>query len=310
MKVRRVLAMYGIRSASLPLRDMTTLPGPLVEPDWLAAHLDAPDLRIVETTVFLDPPTRPGKPYDVRSGRAEWAAGHIPGSAFADLDGDLAEPHPTLHFTFPSAERFAAAMSALGVEDGTAVVVYDRNGMQWATRLWWMLRAYGFDAAGVLDGGWTAWTAAGGPVGTAPAPERTAAFTARPRPDLLASLDEVREASADGGACLLNALAPEVFRGEQNRYGRAGRIPGSVNVFAKSLLDPATGRLVPAGALRERLAGAGALRDGRVIAYCGGGISATLDAFALTLLGARDVALYDGSMSEWVADPALPLDRG
>jgi thiosulfate/3-mercaptopyruvate sulfurtransferase len=290
---------------------MTTLPGPLVEPDWLAAHLDAPDLRIIETTVFLDPPTRPGTAYDVRPGRAEWEAGHIPGSAFADLNGELAEPDPTLNFTFPTAERFEAAMSALGVEDGTVVVAYDRNGMQWATRLWFMLRAYGFDDAGVLDGGWTAWTAAGLPVSVEPPLGRAASFRARLRPDLLASREEVLAASSDEGAvCLLNALAPEVFRGEQNRYGRAGRIPGSVNVFAKSLLDPSTGRLVPAELLRERLAAAGALRDGRVITYCGGGISATLDAFALTLLGAPDVALYDGSMSEWIADPALPLERG
>jgi thiosulfate/3-mercaptopyruvate sulfurtransferase len=110
-----------------------------------------------------------------------------------------------------------------------------------------------------------------------------------------------------GPPCLLNALAPDVFRGETNRYGRAGRIPGSVNVYAKELVDPETGRLAEPEVLRERL---GALTGERVVAYCGAGVSATLDAFALTLLGAPDVAVYDGSMSEWVADPALPLERG
>ena len=98
---------------------MTTLPGPLVSTDWLADHLDRPDLRILESTAWLDPPTREGKPYDIRSGRADWESGHIPNSAFADVQHDLAEPHPTLNFTFPSAERFAAGMSALGVQDGT-----------------------------------------------------------------------------------------------------------------------------------------------------------------------------------------------
>ena len=251
---------------------MSILPGPLVDTDWLAAHLG--DVRVTEPTAYLDPPIVDGKPYHPRAGRAEYDGGHIPGAAFADVVHGLAEPHESLNFTVPSPERFAAGMSALGVEDGVDVVIYDRNGMMWATRLWWMLRAYGFDAAAVLDGGFDAWLAEGRPV------------TAEP------------------------ALSPEVFRGEQNRYGRAGRIPGSVNVYAHSLVDPETHRLLPPERLRELLGGVGALEGERVVAYCGGGISATLDAFALTLLGARDVAVYDGSMSEWVADPALPLERG
>jgi len=285
---------------------MTMLPGPLVDTAWLAQHLDAPDVRVLESTAFLDPPASPGKPYDVRSGRAEWESGHIPGSAFADVVEDLAEPHPTLNFTFPSPERFAAGMSALGVEDGTVVVIYDRNGMTWSTRVWWLLRAYGFDAVAVLDGGWQGWTDEGRPVSAEPAPEHSASFTPRPRPELIADRAEVEA----GPGCLLNALAPDVFRGETNRYGRAGRIPGSVNVYAKELVDPESGRLLAPRALRERLDSVGAVGGGRVVAYCGAGISATLDAFALTLLGERDVAVYDGSMSEWVADPKLPLEQG
>jgi thiosulfate/3-mercaptopyruvate sulfurtransferase len=285
---------------------MTTLPGPLVSTEWLAANLDRPDLRILESTAWLDPPATADRPYDIRSGRADWEAGHIPHSAFADVQYDLADPHPTLNFTFPSPERFAAGMSALGVEDGTTVVVYDRNGMTWATRVWWLLRAYGFDAAAVLDGGWKAWTDEGRPTSTAPAPQHDATFTARPRPETIADRDEVQRRPA----CLLNALAPDVFRGETNRYGRAGRIPGSVNVYAKELIDPDSGRLVGVDVLRARLQEVGALTGERVVAYCGAGISATLDAFALTLLGMRDVAIYDGSMAEWVADPALPLEQG
>jgi len=282
---------------------MTTLPGPLVSPDWLAEHLDHSDLRVLEATAWLDPPTRPGKPYDVRSGRAEWETSHILGSAFADLVHDLAEPHPTLNFTFPSPERFAKGMSALGVEDGTFAVIYDRNGMTWSTRLWWLLRTYGFDDAAVLDGGWQGWS---GPISDQPAPERSARFTPRRRPHLIADKAEVQA----GPQCLLNALAPDVFRGETNRYGRAGRIPGSVNVYAKELVDPESGRLLAPEHLRERLETVGALGGERVVAYCGAGVSATLDAFALTLLGEPDIAVYDGSMSEWVADPALPLERG
>jgi thiosulfate/3-mercaptopyruvate sulfurtransferase len=108
--------------------------------------------------------------------------------------------------------------------------------------------------------------------------------------------------------CLLNALSPTVHAGTENRYGRVGRIPGSVNVYAQHLIDRDTRRFLPRDALREQLEAAGALRDGRVVAYCGGGISATVDAFALTLLGASDVAVYDGSMTEWFSDPSLPVE--
>jgi thiosulfate/3-mercaptopyruvate sulfurtransferase len=278
--------------------------GALVDTAWLADHLD--DVRVIEATAYLDPPIKPGKPYHPRAGRAEYDAGHIPGAAFADLVEGLAEPDPELNFTFPTPERFAAGMSALGVEDGTTVVIYDRNGMMWSTRLWWLLRAYGFDDAAVLDGGFDAWTAAGRPVSTDPPAPRDANFSPRFRPEVMASLDEV----ADGPACLLNALSPAVFRGEENRYGRAGRIPGSVNVYAHSIVDPETHRLLPRDALRERFDAVGALTGERVVAYCGAGISATLDAFALTLLGADDVAVYDGSMAEWIADAARPLERG
>lgn len=289
---------------------MTTLPGPLVDGDWLQARLGEDDLRIIECTSYLDPPSTPGHPYDVRSGRADWAAGHIPGSAYVDVNRDLAEPHSRLNFTLPSPERFAGGMSAVGVQDGTVVVLYDRAGPMWATRVWWLLRTYGFDAAAVLDGGWEGWTADGRPVSTEPPPERAAHFTPRLRGHLVASKDEVlASVEQEGGACLLNALPPAVHSGERNLYGRPGRIPGSVNVYARHLLDRRTGRFLPPPQLHERLEGTGALRDGRVIVYCGGGISATVDAFALTLLGAPDVALYDGSMSEWLLDPALPLER-
>lgn len=258
---------------------------------WLSEQLGAPDLRVLEPTVYLTP--RDGG-YDARSGREDWAAGHIPGSAFADLITELSQPHETLHFTFPPPGRFGTAMSALGVEDGIAVVIYDRNGTMWATRLWWLLRAYGFDAA-VLDGGLAAWT---GELSDVPAPEHPAVFTPRPQPRAIAGRAEVE----NGPACLVNALSPEAFR--------AGRIPGSTNLASRDLLDPVSGRFRSRAELRDRLGAVGALGGGRVVTYCGGGIAATLVAFALTLVGEPDVAVYDGSMGEWTADPALPLERG
>jgi thiosulfate/3-mercaptopyruvate sulfurtransferase len=270
---------------------MTQLPGPLVSAAWLAEHLGEPGLRVLEATVYLSP--RDGG-YDVRSAHEDWAAGHIPGSAFADLIDQLSEPHDSLSFTFPSPRRFAAGMSALGVEDGTAVVVYDRTSTMWATRLWWLLHTYGFENVAVLDGGLAAWE---GELTDTPAPTREAEFTPRPHPRRIADCAEV----ANGPACLINALGPAAFS--------AARIPGSTSLPSRDLLD-ASGRFRPPGELRERLGAVGALGGGRVVTYCGGGISATLDAFALTLLGEPDVAVYDGSMGEWTSDPALPLERG
>jgi thiosulfate/3-mercaptopyruvate sulfurtransferase len=164
----------------------------------------------------------------------------------------------------------------------------------WATRVWWLLHAYGFEAA-VLDGGLAAWT---GELTDAPAPLHDATFTPRPNPRAIADKAEV----SGGPACLINALAPEAFK--------AARIPGSTNLSSRDLLDPASGRFRSPDELRERLGAAGALGGGRVVTYCGGGISATLDAFALTLVGEHDVAVYDGSMGEWTSDAASPLERG
>lgn len=277
----------------------------LVSTDWLADHLDDADLRVLECTVILRL-ARSGPGYEVVSGLDDWAAGHIPNSAYADLGGALSDPSSRLRFTMPTAERFGAAMEAMGVGDATRVVLYDRRMTMWAARVWWMLRAFGFDDAAVLDGGWQSWVAEGRPVSTAPAPTRPEVrFTARPRPELVATKAEVLAAIGDEGTCIVNSLSPAQHRGEDLTYGRAGHIPGAVNVFAVDLLDHATHRYLPLDQLRPRFADA--LARPRAITYCGGGIAATSDAFTLWRLGHPDVAVYDGSLSEWVLDPAAPL---
>jgi thiosulfate/3-mercaptopyruvate sulfurtransferase len=245
------------------------------------------------------------------SGRANWAAGHIPGSAFADLVTDLSDPESRLPFTMPSPERFATAMSALGVGAGTHVVCYDANYSMWATRVWWMLRAFGFDDAAVLDGGWKKWAAEGCPVSIEPPAYPPALFDARPRPSLIAAKDEVLAAVSGGTACIVNALTAEQHRGEGPiAYGRPGHIASSVNVSARDMVDRQSGAFLPPEELARRFEDAGATAAGRVITYCGGGIAATADAFVLTLLGHGNVAVYDASLSEWGRDPSLPMEVG
>ncbi len=191
-------------------------------------------------------------------------------------------------------------------------MLYDRAFNMWATRVWWLLRSIGFDRAAVLDGGWKAWTADGRDQATGPGTEHPPAdLTATPRGGLIVDRAEVEAATANDQVCLVNALSPEVHDGSDTSYGRPGHIPTSTNVYAISLVDPATHRYRPVDELRDvfdRAGVTGSGGDGRIITWCGGGIAATSDAFILTaLLGRDDVGIYDGSLSEWVAAD-LPLE--
>lgn len=284
----------------------------LVDVSVLAQHLQDPSLRAFDATVELVRPPE-GGPYTVRSGRQSYEKGHIPGAAFADLAAELSDPDSPFAFTLPTADRFAAAAGRLGIGAGTHVVTYAQDSPMWATRLWWQLRFFGFDAVSVLDGGLPAWRAAGLPLDTGPASYEPATFTAEPRSDWLATRADVEAvvAAADGATCLVNALTPPVFRGEgPSSYSRPGRIPGSVNAPWTELIDPATNRFRPPDELQRALEAAGALGPRPVVAYCGGGISATVDLFALALLGRDQERLYDGSLTEWTRDEALPVEVG
>jgi thiosulfate/3-mercaptopyruvate sulfurtransferase len=288
---------------------MPLLP-PLVSPEELASVLGHERVRVFDATVFLRRAVD-GGPYTVESGRASYARAHIPGAGFADIPGELSDPASPFAFTVPPAGQFAAAVGRLGIGDGTHVVAYAQDAPMWATRLWWLLRYFGHDDTSVLDGGLAGWTAAGGAVEPGESRYPPASFTARPRPQLLVGLSDVREITRNGAACLVNALSPEVFRGEgPGAYSRPGRIPNSVNVPWNGLVDPATNRFRPPAELAAALRAGGVGEDQPVVAYCGGGISATVDLFALSLTGRDDARLYDGSLTEWSANPDLPLVTG
>ena len=281
----------------------------LVETDWLAAHVDDPAPRVLECTTILHP--RPDGGYKAESGRATWAAGHIRRSGFADLTDDLCDRSSPLLYMMPTAEQMAQSMARLGVGEGTRVVLYDRAVNMWAARVWWMLRAVGFDQAAVLNGGWRKWTHEGRASSTEPCAYPPARFVPRPRPELFADKNAVLAGLGERATCVLNALTEERHRGTGGvAYGRPGRIAGSLNVPAQSLVDPTTHAYLPADVLRERFSEAGVLAAGRVITYCGAGIAASSDAFVLTLLGHENVAVYDASLSEWATDPSLPMEMG
>jgi len=281
----------------------------LIETNELAERLDDPTLRLFDCTVVLEV-----GPDGVRiePGRAGWEAAHIPGAGFLDLLGELADPASRFHFMLPPPEQFAEVMSAHGVEDGTHVVLYDSRGGMWAARTWWMLRAYGFDAAAVLDGGWTKWTLEGRPTSSEPPRHARASFEARPRAGVFVDKDAVLAAVADEKACLLNGLGADQHRGTGPTVagGRPGRIPTSRSMPALELVDPDTHVYLTADELRSRLEGVGAMDADRVITYCGGGIAASAVAFALKLVGRENVSVYDASLEEWATDPSLPIETG
>jgi thiosulfate/3-mercaptopyruvate sulfurtransferase len=281
----------------------------LIDTASLARQLGDPGLVVLDCTTHLVPD--PKTTYRVVPGRADFEKGHIPGAQFVDVQGDVSDNSHRLRFMRPSAKAFAATMGRLGVGEGTRVVTYSTTTPQWATRVWWLLRTFGFDDAAVLDGGFQKWSREGRPLETGPAkPRPPAHFVVRAERPLMVGKDEVLKAIGNGAVCTLNALSAEQHAGTGgNTYGRVGRIKGSVNLPAAHLLDPTTGAFLPADELRRRFEGVGAFGK-EVINYCGGGIAASADAFALVMLGHPNVKLYDASMSEWSNDPSLPMETG
>ncbi|NQV21308.1 MAG: sulfurtransferase [Rhodospirillales bacterium] len=286
-----------------------------VETDWLAQHLDDPDLRVFDCTVIAGPnpdlEKAKTRPFAFQSGRPNYDQGHIPGAGFFDILSELSDASSELPLMVPPAPQFADAMARYGIGDNTRVVLYSTAEPMWAARGWWMLRAFGFDNAVVLNGGWAKWRAEGRPVSDLPCKYPRGQFTVRPRPDVFVGKAEVLAAIDDQGACIINALPPAMHTGSGGPvFGRKGRIAGSVNVPVGSLHDPDTGAYLPLDTLQEVFDTVQAGDADRIITYCGGGIASSNDAFVLVMLGHDNVAVYDGSMFEWGDDPSLPMETG
>ena len=280
----------------------------LVSTGWLAENLEDPALRIYDATVHLRPSK--GGPYMIESGLSDYEAGHVPGAAFIDLIKNLSDTTSKLAFTMPSADHLAKGFGAAGIARGNRVVVYSTTTPMWATRAWWMLRSMGFDDVAVLDGGFGKWKAEGRAVVTGRQSYAPATLSLTANPAAWVDKQAVLDAIGDEAVCTINALSPDVFSGEgAMSYGRKGHITGSKNVPYAALLNK-DGTFKSANELRPLFDASGALGKSRIICYCGGGISATMDAMALIQLGARDIAVYDGSMSEWCRDPELPMETG
>lgn len=276
--------------------------GTLVTAEWLSQHLDDPDLVVLDCKVKVEFTDDGG--FRSVSGFPDYEAGHIPSAGFADLVTTLSDTTSPFQFTMPSAEKFVAAMGALGVGDNTRVVLYDGGRSVWAARVWWMLRWVGFDRVALLDGGLPAWTAAGHPLSTKPVNRPAQKLTVNLRPELIADRDEVYAGISNEKVHIIDAMPEAHYRGEMVLYDWPGHIPGATNTPSSSLLDD-SGHFRPHDELASMLNGD---RNNRTITYCGGGVSASTDAFILARLGFTDVAVYMGSLQEWTTDPDNPLE--
>jgi thiosulfate/3-mercaptopyruvate sulfurtransferase len=243
--------------------------------------------------------------------REEYDEAHIPGAVYVDWTRDITDPDDPVPVQIAPPERFARLMGSLGIGDDARVVVYDHAGGQFATRLWWVLTYYGHDRTCVLDGGWKKWSAEGRPT-TSEVPEpEPAAYTPRPRGEWRKGAEDVLAAS-EGGASILDARDEGQYTGAIARgEGRAGRVPGALHLHAESLFDPESGTFRPDEELAEKLRGAGVPedKDAPLVAYCNGGVAATVPLFALHRLGYTNLANYDGSWNEWGVREDLPVER-
>ena len=279
----------------------------------LADIIGQPELRLFDCTTYLEPaPEGSSLPYLAVPGRHTFEAGHIPGADFLDLQAEFSDADTELRFMMPGVAQLERAFGGHGVSNASRVVLYSIGTPMWATRFWWMLKSLGFDNAAVLDGGLDKWKLEGRPLETGPAKGHPAAtFTAKPRDGFFVDKRQTLAATSEQGTVVVNALGPQFHKGlEPSRYGRPGRVPGSCNVSAATLLDPKTKAFVPLAEAEAKFEAQGVTRDKRVVAYCGGGISATVDLFLLHQLGYRDLTLYDGSMGEWAKDASLPIETG
>ena len=288
------------------MRHLQPRPELLVEPQWLAGRLNDPSVHVIDCTVHMIP--QPVGASIVNSGRPDYLAGHIPGAHYLHTIGDLSDPQGSFAYTLPSVDHISALLRRLGIGNEDTVVLYGRALPQVVTRAWWVLTVSGVENVRILNGGWQGWVASGLPTSQEAPRPAAGDFRGHRVASMIATSADVQEALRQDDVCILNALSPEQFAGTGGaHYGRPGRIPRSVNLPNRNLVDPATGRYRSLSEISAMFERQGVLDRDRVITYCGGGIAASGTSFALAMLGHDNVALYDGSLLEWSADPALPL---
>jgi len=278
-------------------------PTSLVSTEWLSQHMSAPDIRVVDASWYL--------PGENRDPKAEFRERHIPGAVFFDID-EIADTDNPLPHMIPSPEKFSSRMRKLGLGDGNRIVVYDGSGIRSAARAWWMMRLFGHHDVSILDGGLPKWLAEDREVSDMPTPPAERHFTSRINSLMVRDKDQIRRNIETGREQVLDARSKGRFEGSEPepREGlRAGRIPSSLNLPFNELLND-DGTLLSAEKLHKAFDAAGIDQRKPVTTSCGSGITACVLAFGLHMIGHKQVAVYDGSWTEWGLDKEMPLSTG
>ena len=277
----------------------------LVETDWLESNLENPNIRIFDCTVWLNP--HPKKIYTIVSGKKDYDEGHIPNSDFLNLE-DISLKNTPYPFMMPDIKTFDKVMSLKGVGPDTHVILYSRANIQWATRVWWMLKSMGFNNASILNGGFDRWKQENKKISTDSVTYPKNNFISIPQNGLFCTKEEVLNSLTNNNISIINALRSTLHDGsEKVDYGRLGHIKNSINIPSLEMVDPDTNLYKSLEDLKIIFKNYNVLSKEKVIAYCGGGIAATNIAFVLTALGFNNITVYDASLSEWAKNNNLPM---
>ncbi|MEN8194954.1 MAG: 3-mercaptopyruvate sulfurtransferase [Pseudomonadota bacterium] len=279
-----------------------TNPEALVSTEWLAEHLNAPDVRIVDGSWHM--------PAANRDPRAEYGEQHIPGAVFFDID-DIADSDSTLPHMLPSPEKFASRVRKLGLGDGNRIVVYDTTGVSAAARVWWMFRVFGHEDIAVLDGGLDKWLAEGRPATAERSMPQERHFTARTNSFLVRDYDQVLTNCKTGREQFLDSRSVGRFNGTEPepREGLpSGHAPGTINLPFTRMLDKADKTMLPADKIRKAFEDAGVDLDKPMLTSCGSGVTACIVSLGLYLIGKKEVPVFDGSWTEWAGNPDSPIE--
>jgi thiosulfate/3-mercaptopyruvate sulfurtransferase len=273
----------------------------LIDTETVAARLTDPDLAVIDCRFLVDNP---------EWGAAEYAAAHIPGAVFADMGLDLAGKKTGRNGRHPLPEpaTLARTFGRLGIDARVQVAAYDQDAGMYASRLWWLLRWLGYEAVAVVDGGFAKWTAEGRPVARGVEAREPRVFNGTARHDMTMGADQAAEAARSAEWRVIDARAPERYRGEQETLDKAaGHIPGAVNHFYRWNVSENGTLLSPADLRARLLETTGNVPSDRIVCYCGSGVTACHNLLALEHAGLRGAKLYAGSWSEWSSDPSRPV---
>ena len=284
-------------------------PKAIISCEWLNRNLENKRVRLYDCTTFLNyTDNHPSKPYDVESGYQDYLKEHIPGASFLDLQNQISNTESQYKFTLPDVDMLGNRFGKLGIGQPYHIILYSKNGLQWATRVWWMIYTLGHTNVSVLNGGLKEWKRLDYDIESGESFYSETAFSNSENQSFFVGREQTLDGMNDNSCFLINALTSDIHNGESTRYGRPGRIPGSINIPFSDLMDVNTHMLKSPKEALSAFEKHNITKDSEILNYCGGGIAATLNAFVLYQLGFEKLKVYDNSLSEWAMDTTLPME--